>query len=90
MRSWKIKRIKGTESTQSKGDLLVVILRELGVEIIFYQQTFIGMSMEKCGDGGGGGGKRRRRQRQQSMESMNQCYFISTTSTIYPTLVLIV
>jgi hypothetical protein len=34
MRSWKIKKIKGTESTQSKGVILVVILRELGISYL--------------------------------------------------------
>jgi hypothetical protein len=58
------------------------------VEINFYWQTFLGNANEKCQHGGGG--KWRRRQRQESMESTNWYYFISTPSTIYPTLVLIV
>jgi hypothetical protein len=40
--------------------------------------------------GGGGGGERRRRRQSTEMENTNRYYFISMTSAIYPTLVLIV
>jgi hypothetical protein len=46
--------------------------------------------MEAAVSRDGGGGKRRRRWKYAEMENTNRYYFISMTSTIYSTLVLIV
>jgi hypothetical protein len=67
------------------------------VIIILYRETFIGNADKKCRHGGGGKRKRRRqsgggkavKRRRQSTECVS-FYFISTASTIYTTLVLIV
>jgi hypothetical protein len=50
MRSWKIKSIKGTESTQSKGDLLVVILHELGISYLRVHKVKVKLPVWKKSD----------------------------------------
>jgi hypothetical protein len=50
MQSWKIKRIKDTESTQSKGDLSVVILRELGISYLRVHEVKVKLPVWKKSD----------------------------------------
>jgi hypothetical protein len=47
MQSWKIKRIKDTESTRSKGEILVVILHELGISYLRVQEVKVKLPVWK-------------------------------------------